>query len=95
MKEPTDGGPAFPFTWAGQEGMSLRDWFAGQALPGLIGLMAVATKIPDDVEQVTAKAAYALADAMLKEREIPPAGEGEEPKQQQSPTHAENHPVVP
>ena len=34
MKESNDGGPAFPYDsdMAGQPGMSLRDWFAGDAL---------------------------------------------------------------
>ena len=27
-----DGGPAFPILRSDQAGMSLRDWFAGQAL---------------------------------------------------------------
>ena len=35
----TDGGPAFPrtaaYTHTAQKGMSLRDWFAGQALVGM------------------------------------------------------------
>lgn len=63
-----DGGPAFPNRWAdGHEdmGMSLRDWFAGQALPMLID-------IAHDEEwgiAETAGRAYLMADAMLAERD--------------------------
>lgn len=36
-----DGGPAYPLAGLGDykraSGMSLRDWFAGQALAGLVG----------------------------------------------------------
>lgn len=48
-------------------GVSLRDRFAGQAL---IGLLAAENAInPARCEYVYAKAAYALADAMLAARE--------------------------
>lgn len=40
-------------------GMSLRDWFAGQALAGMV----------PDTAQNKALAAYAIADAMLAARE--------------------------
>lgn len=71
----TDGGPAFPGTLYLQHksvshaGMSLRDWFAGQALAGLIAN----GKGPDDRwfnHDVTDSAgwAYQLADAMMAER---------------------------
>ena len=71
-----DGGPAFPARpqerlvtgniLSGNEGMSLRDWFAGQALMGMI-----ASRNPnfplldpkDDAEYV-----FDVADAMLKAR---------------------------
>ena len=43
------------------EGMDLRDWFAGQALPKLMGISA-------EIKDVT-EAAYRWADAMIKERE--------------------------
>ena len=52
------------------EGMSLRDWFAGQALPGLIA--SSDGKIDVNQEPVginRARWAYALADAMMKARE--------------------------
>lgn len=70
-----DGGPAFPceeqircngevvdtrkFT-----GMTLRDYFAGQALAGL--LVNQGAKFWDG----DARNAYAAADAMIKEREV-------------------------
>ena len=44
-------------------GMSLRDWFAGQALAGLVSDTNMTTTIID------AQLAYALADAMLRVRE--------------------------
>ena len=79
-----DGGPAFPvqdqvneWGYAMQPGMSLRDYFAGQALVG------IGSWYPDDVnlrkdrvwytdtEKMTlrAKWAYNQADAMLAARE--------------------------
>ena len=71
-----DGGPAFPGEYAitmghpegGDEtrmisggGMSLRDWFAGQALAGLVSRQSTNIK--------AAEGAYACADAMLAERD--------------------------
>ncbi len=69
-----EGGPAFPRTWTegsngeywttSSPGMSLRDWFAGQALQ---------TTIRDRVGaynsmKEAAGAAYLFADAMIAER---------------------------
>jgi len=64
--EPKDGGPAFPSaadTAEGHQmkdyGMSLRDWFAGQALAGM-------DHDDDNLDRwALAKAAYNIADAML------------------------------
>ncbi len=72
----TDGGPAFPHTGFINEysntelGMSLRDWFAGQALAGIVA------KSPFTIEragttllvQQSVEGAYDYADAMLAER---------------------------
>lgn len=66
-----DGGPAFPIAdsrdkW--MQGMSLRDWFAGMAVEGLMAnskWAAVETPWPE----YAAKEAYEIADAMLKERD--------------------------
>lgn len=44
------------------QGMTLRDWFAGQALPAIMPDGRVTTY------ELAAKAAYAMADAMLEAR---------------------------
>ncbi len=62
-----------------EQGMSLRDWFAGQALPALMGAAVADAKIGDIVlekaqaSKMTLKeyftiAAYEYADAMLAGR---------------------------
>lgn len=67
-----NGGPAFPsppvvengVIYPGNDGMTLRDYFAAKAAQGLLAA-------PDcgwDAEQL-ANGAYAIADAMLKARE--------------------------
>ena len=60
------GGPAFPSTHphGREEGMSLRDWFAGEAMQGLL---ADRSWEAITINQV-AGFSYTLADAMLKER---------------------------
>jgi hypothetical protein len=64
MVNTNNGGPAFPCDeWQlPSPGMTLRDWFAGQALTGL--LMA-----NYQVDDVVAREAYDAADAMLAARE--------------------------
>lgn len=90
-----DGGPAFPHgplgdTMHGEEGrvwhqfpagagMTLRDYFAGQAIAGVIrstveaDSAAVLSESADAtglaIEQVIARSAYEIADAMLAARE--------------------------
>lgn len=55
---------AFPVPAPGiRPGMSLRDWFAGQALAGMY-----AAGDDELAPGIAAAAAYRLADAMLKER---------------------------
>lgn len=65
--EPNDGGPAFPVpneaNVNGQQGMSLRDYFAGQALTGL-QFNRTYQIFPDDAELC-----YVIADAMLAARD--------------------------
>lgn len=63
-----EGGPAFPSASDGVffDGMSLRDWFAGQAVSGSV---AYANFHEDDDAQTAAKYAYRVADSMLKARE--------------------------
>jgi hypothetical protein len=67
-KTKDDGGPAFPIETTATPyapGMSLRDWFAGQALAGL-----VRSEQPDGFPAWVGHAldACALADAMLEAR---------------------------
>jgi hypothetical protein len=56
-------------------GMTLRDWFAGQALPAIIVVTSAGQHSPSGlgegatVQEALALDAYALADAMLAERE--------------------------
>ena len=78
-----DGGPAFPSVLYSHEraenwstdGMSLRDWFAGQAISICSGNMreydlakAFGGRNAITTEEIIAYQAYALADAMLAER---------------------------
>lgn len=59
------GGPAFPIPHGAHvDGMSLRDWFAGQALARLtLSLSPLAWQLQDAGE-----AAYLYADAMIAAR---------------------------
>lgn len=72
-----DGGPAFPVLgkmssgepYAQHEGLSLRDWFAGQAIPTVIN------KCEDYhggwSADAVAACCYMVADAMLAARKEP------------------------
>lgn len=51
---------------ASAPGMTLRDWFAGQALIGIVSSMLGKQENP---EAAFAYGAYAIADAMLSARE--------------------------
>ena len=70
-----DGGPAFPSPpsqhsngfYSTGNGMTLRDYFAAAALQGL---MAAHTSGGCLVDDLYAKYAYDLADAMLKQRDL-------------------------
>ena len=68
-----DGGPAFPVNGPNGDhpGMSLRDWFAGQVLNGVVSAF---DQRPDAYfdDQRAARLAYQTADAMLKAREEQP-----------------------
>lgn len=67
-----DGGPAFPrpaspgamIASESQRGMTLRDYFAGQALAALL----VSDSDSETSYRDTVKNAYYIADAMLEER---------------------------
>jgi len=72
-----DGGPASPAPHITTQGMTLRDWFAGQALSGIRELQG--NWVPDNDQENgiakrraewAAEAAYRYADAMLKERDL-------------------------
>ncbi len=81
MSKTTDGGPAFPsrpplvsmnveantfdLVRGDFDGMSLRDWFAGQAICGRL-----ATDIQGSYRDMAADA-YLIADLMLAARERP------------------------
>lgn len=82
MPKINDGGPAFPVPNEGQgwgaPGMSLRDWFAGQALNGEIAAqgeealsiptgMTVSEALARDAKR-RAEWCYRQADAMLAAR---------------------------
>lgn len=79
MKDEKDGGPAFPrsdfhsdthFTASAQDGMSLRDWFAGQALSGLCAKYGRHPRqnYCEEEDLAMAATAYAIADGMLAVR---------------------------
>lgn len=75
MSTPTrDGSPdAFPgdFYRSCNRGMSLRDWFAGMALQGLLASNKHLTVLAINLESKAgnfAIAAYETADAMLEQR---------------------------
>lgn len=78
--EPKDGGQAFPthpmlYSSADQglaQGMSLRDWFAGQAIPAVSSDLAAIGVAAQSKGWTPAKAiavaSYEVADAMLAAR---------------------------
>lgn len=81
MSNNNDGGPAFAHAGCpnspedcvadgekSQRGMSLRDYFAAQALSGLLANPKSDSVRFDDY----AKDAWKMADAMLKAREVKP-----------------------
>jgi|LakMenEpi03Aug12_release.lakeMendotaPanAssembly.Ray.scaffolds.fasta_scaffold5263503_1 hypothetical protein len=66
------GGPAFPIRSTESRlytGMTLRDWFAGQAMQGLIASPRGPASGEDATDEWVAKTAYVVADAMLSQRE--------------------------
>jgi hypothetical protein len=78
-----DGGPAFPVVGVpdacDSPGMSLRDWFAGQALAGFLSQFAsedayvamgrLAKQDGVSIKDATAAVAFEHAEAMMAERE--------------------------
>lgn len=85
MSTKNDGGPAFPISIPGvgdngMGGMALRDWFAGQALAGMVtglclspdaaaAIAAQATGHRNSMSEAMARVCLDYADAMLKARE--------------------------
>lgn len=70
-----DNPAAFPCTGEGfnsphytQHGMTLRDWFAGQALAAIAGEKTPGSVSAEDFAEGAARASYLIADAMLAER---------------------------
>ncbi len=71
------GGPAFPVVSesgvghaAAFRGMTLRDWFAGQALAGMLAASPSETGLQARSNALKAAVwAYEFADAMIEERE--------------------------
>lgn len=76
-----DGGPAFPrpsgpaqedINTSAHEGMTLRDWFAGQALAGMAASNyyqnVVRNSNDNTLRGSIARFAYSLADDMIAER---------------------------
>jgi len=62
-----DGGPAFPYPVHNDEGMSLRDYFAGQAITGAALNRAGRSEF---MSRKTAYYAYQVADRMLAQRDV-------------------------
>lgn len=76
-----DGGPAYPHDGRNNgpgnikvkphDGMTLRDWFAGHALPAIIRAFVEGDMRPQIGEtntQAVARETWAAADAMIAER---------------------------
>lgn len=80
MSAINDGGPAFPvytpnMPVEGSPGLSIRDYFAGLAMPVLLA-DAIDGPLPDEHWRIgIAYDAYRMADAMLIARSARPAGD--------------------
>ncbi len=74
MSSPNDGGRAFPSAGSPvadpELGMTLRDYFAAQAMESLLGPIIARQDIDPDFNFV-AHQAYSLADEMLKRSAAP------------------------
>ena len=83
MSKQKDGGPAFPvteyfdrFEKLNETGMTLRDWFAGKVISGLLenkdmvkAMIETGRNRDMAVTEVAAASAYDYADAMLAVRD--------------------------
>lgn len=76
MSEQQNGGPAFPepvMDFAQYRGMTLRDYFSGKVLQGVMASgtsMSIGTNHEEAMLDM-ARAFYSMADAMIKARELP------------------------
>ena len=75
MNKPINtGGPAYPqlrgsdMTLEDEQGMTLRDWFAGMAMQGMFAADMPEWSMPLGHEHQRAQLAYAMADAMIYHR---------------------------
>lgn len=62
MSKENNGGPAYPTQ--GYEGLTVRDYFAAKAM------QSIPLSIELNEHKLIATAAYQMADAMLKAREV-------------------------
>ena len=73
MSNKNDGGPAFPIlprvSRTATDGMSLRDYFAAQAMAAFITSPRTLNGERDISAEKYAAGAFAMADAMLAERQ--------------------------
>ncbi|WP_163613575.1 hypothetical protein [Klebsiella variicola] len=69
MSKENNGGPAYPTQ--GYEGLTLRDYFAGQAMQGWLASYPESDQHPVAThhENMVAELSCLMADAMLKARE--------------------------
>ena len=67
MKQDKTGGAAFPLEsdYGSQPGMTLRDYFAGQVIGGLLECSSLRSRSD---HSLAAEVAYRVADAMIAER---------------------------
>ncbi|HIH5777314.1 TPA: hypothetical protein ACYSI4_002057 [Citrobacter werkmanii] len=77
MSEQQNGGQAFPVAGSEHnypiEGMTLRDYYAGKVLQGVMASgtsMSIGTNHEEGMIDM-ARAFYSMADAMIKVRELP------------------------
>ena len=68
MTDKQTGGPAFPSPYDDDEGMTLRDYFAAKAIPGLLAAELVGEYSNEHIADI----AYRIADAMLEARDGKP-----------------------